>query len=289
MPDAISNAMSSALPDAMSDAAPDTMSDAVPDWVPAGMRWSLAAPWPALSSRRELLYACRMRPVFTAHYLARLFVRPRLLVSQRLAPFARVLGLPVLLLLALALGLAPQDAAAQRGWQPAERIETYNVTGASGIELYRAIGENGPSVGIGRVIAHTRFDLTWSRDYRPQPDGSCVLAVARPNLTIIYTLPRATGLPARLEAAWARFIAGVEAHERVHGDHVVEMVEAIEAFSTGLSAPADPGCQKVRAILQQRLGELSNAQRARARDFDRLEMSEGGNVHQLVLALANTP
>ena len=35
------------------------------------------------------------------------------------------------------------------------------------------------------------------------------------------------------------------------------------------------------------LKALSEEQRARSRDFDKVEMSNGGNVHRLILALVN--
>jgi hypothetical protein len=64
----------------------------------------------------------------------------------------------------------------------------------------------------------------------------------------------------------------------VHGQHIIEMVQAIEDVSVGLSAPNDPGCHKVRAELQTHLKRLSDEQRARGRAFDRVEMGDGGNV-----------
>ena len=39
--------------------------------------------------------------------------------------------------------------------------------------------------------------------------------------------------------------------------------------------------------MTMRLGALSQAQRQQSRDFDRTELSEGGNIHQLILALVN--
>ncbi|WP_420360853.1 DUF922 domain-containing Zn-dependent protease [Agrobacterium rubi] len=182
-----------------------------------------------------------------------------------------------------------QSAHAQTSWSPSEQIKTYAITGNTGFALYESIGERGPQAGV-QAVAHTTFKLTWRRDYRPQPDGACVLATARPNLTIIYTWPKA---PAKLSpdvaASWHRFISGVEKHERVHGAHILDMVKKIEAFSVGLRAENDPKCQKVREVLQARLGELSNEQRQRGRDFDRDELSNGGAVHQLILALVNGP
>ncbi|MBO6719192.1 MAG: DUF922 domain-containing protein [Rhizobiaceae bacterium] len=190
----------------------------------------------------------------------------------------------IILAIATAACLAAFPALA---WEATEKVETYRIDGTTGLELYRSIGRNGPQLGPTRAIAYTTFDLKWSRDYREQ-GGGCRLAAVRPWLTIIYKLPEAPpGLAADTAERWQRFIAGIRAHERVHGDIIVDMVRKIEAFSTGLSADNDPGCRKVRATLQQRLGELSNAQRQASRDFDRAELGSGGNVHRLVLELVN--
>lgn len=177
---------------------------------------------------------------------------------------------------------------AQAQWKPVEKIENYRVSGQSGIELYRSIGEHGPKVGVGRVIAYTDFKLLWSRDYRPQKDGSCTLVSARPSLTITYRLPKAAGdMPTATRRSWDSFLEGVIRHEKVHGEMIVDLVKAIEDVSIGLSAPNDPDCNKVRAALQSRLGPLSQEQRRRSREFDQVEMRDGGNVHKLVLALVN--
>jgi Predicted secreted Zn-dependent protease len=174
-------------------------------------------------------------------------------------------------------------------WQPVEQVKTYAIRGATGIDLYRSIGERGPAAGV-QAIAHTSFKLTWTRDYRPQPDGSCVLAVAKPKLIITYTLPKApSGLLPVVAEKWQRFISGVETHERVHGDQIVDMVRDIEAFSRGLTAADDPKCQKVRQKLQARLKEFSDERVRQSRQFDEVELTEGGAVHQLILSLVNSP
>jgi predicted secreted Zn-dependent protease len=182
---------------------------------------------------------------------------------------------------------APSLALAQ--WAPVEQVKTYTVSGSSGIELYSQIGEKGPLVGGQvRTIAHTDFKLLWSRDYRPQPDGSCTLVSARPSLTLIYTLPRAgRNLPDHLKAKWTVFSEGVRKHELLHGQMIVEMVKEIEAVSVGLSVPDDAKCAKIRKELTARLGEISRRNRERHRDYDKVEMNDGGNVHQLILNLVN--
>ena len=170
-----------------------------------------------------------------------------------------------------------------------EQVKTYAIRGATGIDLYRSIGERGPAAGV-QAIAHTSFKLTWTRDYRPQRDGSCVLAEAKPKLIISYTLPKApSGLPPVVAEKWQRFVSGVETHERVHGDQIVDMVRGIEAFSRGLTAADDPKCQKVRQKLQARLKEFSDERVRQSRQFDEVELTEGGAVHQLILSLVNSP
>lgn len=184
------------------------------------------------------------------------------------------------------LSLVPDVAYAD--WQATEVVQSYAITGKTGPELYASIGERGPGIGgKGRAIAVTNFKLTWTRKYEPQ-GNACVLVSARPKLTITYVLPKpAQRLPAAMAGKWDSFIAGVHKHELVHGDLIKDMVKKIEAVSVGLSAAGDPKCQKIRAKLTEHLGELSRAQRQQSRDFDRAELSDGGNIHQLVLALIN--
>ncbi|MGN6585311.1 MAG: DUF922 domain-containing Zn-dependent protease [Rhizobiaceae bacterium] len=168
-----------------------------------------------------------------------------------------------------------------------DRIEPYAIHGKSGIELYRSIGEHGPRAGSGRAIATTTFKLTWSRNYVNE-NGGCRLASAKPHLTIITRLPNpADLLPPLTQKLWDTFIAGIRAHEKVHGDIITDMVRKIQAASLGLSMPDDPKCRKVHAELTKRLSALSQEQRRKSRDFDRVEMGQGGNVHQLILALVN--
>jgi len=187
----------------------------------------------------------------------------------------------------LAAGFLFATGAAAADWQAVEQVVPYTVQGTTGLEIYRSIGENGPKLGAGRVIAHTGFKLTWTRKYERQ-GRACVITVNRPKLVITYTLPKLkTRLSGPLKERWDTFIAGVTAHEKVHGDFIKELVRDIEAMSVGMRVEDDPGCTKIRPQLQARLGELSKAERARSRDFDKTEMSDGGNVHRLILQLVD--
>lgn len=188
-----------------------------------------------------------------------------------------------------AMGLtAVANPAMAADWQAVEQIKTYAVSGKTGIDLYRSIGEKGPQAGV-QAIAHTSFKLTWTRKYEVQ-GTACVITTAKPKLIITYTMPKpANPLPPDVAQNWARFIAGVEKHERVHGGFTKELVQQIQDFSLGLRVENDPECKKIREVLTKRLGELSKAERAKNAEFDRVELNDGGNVHQLILAFVNGP
>jgi predicted secreted Zn-dependent protease len=188
----------------------------------------------------------------------------------------------------LAALFAALPVAAHAQWKPVERVEPYEISGRTGPDLYASIGERGPKAGIGRAIAVTNFKLTWQRDYQPQPDGACTLVSARPKLIISYHLPKPSEkLPEPVARNWKVFAEGVRKHEAVHGEMIIAMVKEIEAFAVGLSVPDDPNCKKIRTRMTERLSQISQAQRQKSRDFDRVEMSEGGNIHQLILAFVN--
>nr|WP_245436739.1 DUF922 domain-containing protein [Rhizobium chutanense] len=189
--------------------------------------------------------------------------------------------------IAAIFALAP--AAVRAEWQAVEEVRPYSISGRTGAELYESIGARGPEVGAGRVIAHTTFKLTWTRKYEAQ-GTACVITTNRPKLIITYTLPKpSAALPATVKSSWESFIAGVAAHERVHGDTIKEMVKEIEVMSIGLTVADDPDCKKIRIELTRRLGEISQRQRQRGRDFDKIEMGDGGNIQQLILKLVNGP
>jgi len=164
----------------------------------------------------------------------------------------------------LAGPLVSPAMAAGAQWRAVEKVETYAVSGRTGIELYTSIGERGPKLSNGsRAIAHTNVKLTWSRKYEPG-GGGCTLTAARPNLVITYTLPEpAQKLPAPVQKRWAIFIAGMREHEKVHGTFIKEMVQAIEA-QRGLSWPTIP-VQEDPAVLPARLPSFRRRSAARPR------------------------
>lgn len=188
----------------------------------------------------------------------------------------------------LAAGLLMVSRPLAAEWKAVEREVPYEIQGTTGPELYASIGDRGPEVGgLMRTIAHTTFKLTWTRDYQPR-NGGCVLASAKPKLTITYTLPKpASRLSGNVRSNWDLFISGVRDHEKVHGQMIKDMALKIERISIGLTVENDPNCRKIRQELTRRLAAISQEQRSKSRDFDRVELGDGGNIHQLILRLVN--
>ncbi len=172
-------------------------------------------------------------------------------------------------------------------WQAIEKVDHYKVSGTSPMALYQSVGERGPKLSLGRVIAHTTFKLTWQRDYQQQ-GSACVLASAKPKLIITYTLPKPTQkLSPDVAAKWEAFYDGIVEHEKLHGQFMKDLTQQIQDVSIGLRDENDPGCKKVRAALQAQLKPISDAHVARHSEYDQVEMSPGGAVHQLILAFLN--
>jgi predicted secreted Zn-dependent protease len=173
-------------------------------------------------------------------------------------------------------------------WQAKETVKPYAISGTTGPELYESIGAKGPLIGGStRTIAHTTYDLKWSRKYVPEGD-SCRLVSAKPFLTIIYTLPRPSAkLPPETARQWKTFIDGIAAHEKVHGQYVREMVDQLIATTVGLTVADDPGCRKIKEDIKPLILAAGLAYQQKSREFDRIEMSRGANVHSLILGLVN--
>jgi predicted secreted Zn-dependent protease len=189
------------------------------------------------------------------------------------------------LFILLPLLATPAEAAE---WQPKEQVKTYAISGTTPIELYESIGENGPVIGGGRrTIAVTNWDLKWRRDY--QPEGSaCVLKSALPFLTITYSLPKPSAkLTGSAAAGWKRFSDGIAAHEKIHGRDIIAMTEQIISNTVGLRSENDPDCKLIRAEVLKRVQAAADDYKAKARAFDGVEMSDGGNVHRLILGFVN--
>ena len=188
------------------------------------------------------------------------------------------LGLIMLLLLLPALS-------AQADIRGKEVVNTYAVSGVTGRALYDSIGERGPKVGIARAIAHTTFDLKWGRDY-VREGNACVLAAARPFLTITYTLPQPSGnLPPAVAARWRVFIAGIRAHEAVHGEYVRALAQEIYDTTVGFRQENDPGCKAIRQAIQTPLKQAVARYKARNRAFEEAEMARNGPILHLILEL----
>ncbi|MEW9616119.1 hypothetical protein AB3G45_20085 [Shinella sp. S4-D37] len=65
-----------------------------------------------------------------------------------------------------------------------------------------------------------------------------------------------------------------------------QAVERVEPYD--VTGSAGLGIYRSIGARGPKLGELSDAQRARSRAFDAVELTDGGNVHRLVLGLVDS-
>jgi predicted secreted Zn-dependent protease len=167
--------------------------------------------------------------------------------------------------------------------------KNYPISGTTGIALYESIGARGPRIrsGTSSAIAKTDFELKWGRDYK-RAGKDCVLAAARPFLTITYTFPKPKEILAPdIAARWRIFIAGIRAHEAVHGKYVVDMAQEVYNTTVGFRQQNDPECKAIRDAIQVPLKAAFARYKARNRAFEQAELGAGGNVGRLVLGLVN--
>ena len=197
----------------------------------------------------------------------------------------RKLGHACIVFLALVLS----HAAIAADWKATESEKHYAISGTNPIALYQSIGEKGPEPKGGkRTIAHTTWDLKWRRDYQRQEQG-CILASALPFLKIIYTLPKPSSkLSGAANASWRTFYNGIKTHELQHGAMVRTMTQTIINETVGLTTKDDnKNCSKLRAKVLANVKSAFENYTSQSNAFDRDEMSNGGNVQQLVLGLVN--
>lgn len=194
-----------------------------------------------------------------------------------------IIGRTLLMGAVIALGMVASSTTVwSLDWQAAEHRRYYSVSGATGLEIYRNIGEQGPRVGLRRAIGLTEWDLKWRRNYLPK-NGGCRVTDVKPFLTITTTLPRAVSIPETMKRQWQAFLDGIETHEDGHALRLKIMVDEIIAATSELIVDDDPDCRKAKEDVQRRVKSAFDAYTVDNRAFETTEMSEGGNVHRLIL------
>lgn len=186
-------------------------------------------------------------------------------------------------LVAIGALYAPQASA---GSKIQVETRTYDVTGASGLELIQNINRKGPKRGfMAHAIALTAYSANWDL-VMLKGNGSCRVQQANGTMNLVFTFPRVVSpMTPALKRRWSRFLAGTHAHEATHGRLAREMMRAAERSAVGLRTADDPSCNKARREAGRRIEAVSAAYEAKQKAFDVTEHREGGHVEHLVMAL----
>ena len=188
--------------------------------------------------------------------------------------------------LALIGTLCSSATAASAGVKVLVKTQTYAISGKTGEALIESMDRNGPRHGfMARAIAQTSYTKAWNFDLI-EVKGTCRIGQVNGTLNLNFTYPRvASTLPPALDKRWARFFAGVRAHEATHGDIARQMMSATEKSLRGLTVPNDAQCSKARREARRRIDAVFDDYEARQNAFDAREHREGGHVEYLVEAL----
>lgn len=187
--------------------------------------------------------------------------------------------------LALVCGFAN---VAYAGTKTVVRTETYAVAGKNGEALMKAMNLKGPKHGfLARAMAQTRYSVQWDMDWTTAA-GGCKLTRANAVLAVTYRYPRISGtVTPDLKRRWARFMAGVRAHEETHGQIAQQMVAAAHKAISGVENRNDPNCTKLQGEVRRRVNMVYADYERRQRKFDAKEHHYGGNVDGLVAILTD--
>ena len=168
------------------------------------------------------------------------------------------------------------------GVKVSEKTRGYEISGQTGAALLAAMDRRGPKHGfLTRAIAQTRYSVSWTIEWG-ETRAACRVKSIDGKLDIIYTYPTAGSLPPGLQSRWARFLAGVKKHERVHGDVARQMARTVEKSVAKVYVASDPSCRKARAEVKERMAAIYADYEARQIKFDAREHREGGPVEGLI-------
>jgi predicted secreted Zn-dependent protease len=194
-------------------------------------------------------------------------------------------SLAVVLALAL-LAYLPLAKSAFAKVKVSEKTEYYEISGKTGVDLYRDMGRRGPRHGfLTKAIAQTRYEVT-PEGHMAHEKGLCRIKGAGVTLKITYIYPKPRGpLSADLARRWKRFQADNVRHEQMHGRIAKEFAAAADTYFRRFAVKDGPSCRKAVSQLKREAKALTDRYEKKQVDFDRNEHRDGGAVDKSALAL----
>lgn len=187
--------------------------------------------------------------------------------------------------LAAAMGVAaaaPASAAAK----VAVKTEYYQISGKTGRALLDQMDRKGPKHGfMTRAIAQTRYSMKSGADWR-HSKGVCRASNVSVKLAITYIYPRpADAVSADLKQRWSRFMAGVVAHEKMHGRIAHQMADAATRAVAGMALRDRRNCMTAQRQMKRKINAIVAHYEKRQEKFDDDEHRDGGRIDGLVRSL----
>lgn len=170
-----------------------------------------------------------------------------------------------------------------------EKVSHYEVTGANGLDLGRAMLKGGAeAINLRRAVAATATKFDFVDPVIDIENGRCVVKDITVRLTIEYQFPRWNGrarASAGVRRAWDAFNAELVRHEKTHGQIARDFARRIEKELLRLSGTVMFGCQDFGTLSNLRFAALANQLRQKQLAFDRQEERSTSKISRLQLVL----
>jgi predicted secreted Zn-dependent protease len=131
-----------------------------------------------------------------------------------------------------------------------ETVINYEVSGASPLELRKALNQAGPIDGTEnkRFDAVTKWFVNWRYKYN-NSGKDCGIASATTEVKVTITMPRLKDedtAPPALRQAFDTYTANLMVHEKGHGKIGIDIARRIEDGIVKL--PAEPSCERMGQV-----------------------------------------
>ncbi len=160
----------------------------------------------------------------------------------------------MMLALALLQAVASSVAAAPSPIVVNERLDYYNVSGRDAASLREALNQSGPIGADGKHYdGYTKWNLSWSYDYRRNGNGSCTLTTRRIAVDAHMSLPQwqpGPDTPDSLQRRWTQYLQALRTHEEGHVEIGRTVARALDALMQRM--PTQPDCPTLDRELQAR-------------------------------------
>ena len=171
-----------------------------------------------------------------------------------------------------------------------EKVKFYNVTGSTGVNIYKSMLKNGPDHGGNKrdVLASTSFKFNFKNDAFTVKRNRCVLTDLDIIVDVTYTYPKWKGsknASKETRAAWKAFEQTAIRHEKEHVKITKKFANDYEKLLRKSRRKASTECEKESAGEKFRASFAIRKHERLHRQFDKRDLGKRGKGYKALLNL----